>query len=263
MFAIAFPAIDPVVVQNMGVRTQVVRPQTLQRHLRTIGEVQVAEDEVSVVNLRFSGWVERIHVDRTGDPVRAGQSLFEIYSPELVAAQEEYLLALRASDQGLAASARRKLELWDLDVRDIDAIARSGEAARTIPIRAPSSGFVLHKSIVEGARVTAGKDLYRIGDLATIWVEAEVYDLKKTFVAKLDSVGPTVTVAPGGVSNAELTFQVPETYLGRRYFRVFLVRKEKRIIESTYRPFQITERTVAVAAINKITTDNIIKFNES
>jgi len=171
-------SIDPVVVQNMGVRIEPVRKETVFRHVRSIGKVEVGEDQISVVNLRFSGWVERIIADKTGDPVKKGQPLIEIYSPELVAAQEEYFLAIRSqgADSALAKSARRKFDLWGIPAADLDAIARSGKVHRTITIRAPRSGFVLHKDVIEGARVTAGMDIYRIGDLKWIWVTAEIYE---------------------------------------------------------------------------------------
>ncbi len=171
-------SIDPRVVQNMGVRVEPVRRQTVFRHVRSIGEIEVGEDQISAVNLRFSGWVERIHVDKTGDPVERGETLFEIYSPEIVAAQQEYLLALRIHGPGsdLARSARRRLELWNLAEGDVASIARSGEVRRTFPIRAPRSGYVLDKNVVEGARVEAGEDLYRVGDLSRIWVTAEIYE---------------------------------------------------------------------------------------
>lgn len=170
--------IEPSIVQHMGVRTELIERQPLFRHLRTIGEVETAEDLVSVVNLRFSGWIEEIHVSRTGEPIEAGEPLVEIYSPDLVAAQDEYLLARRAQgpDARLTKSARRKLDLFGLDARDIAAIETSGVARRTMPIRAPRSGHVLHKNAVEGARVSAGHDLYTIGDLSTVWVRAEVYE---------------------------------------------------------------------------------------
>lgn len=171
-------SIDPRVVQNMGVRIKRIERQSLFRHIRTIGEVEVGEDLVSVVNLRFSGWVERIHVDKTGDLIEAGQPLFEIYSPDLVSSQEDYLLALRSQgpNSELTRSARRKLELFDLDPRDIDTVTRSGKVRRAFPIRAPRSGYVLHKNIVEGARIPAGRDLYTIADLSKVWVRAEVYE---------------------------------------------------------------------------------------
>ncbi len=217
-------SIDPVVVQNMGVRTQVVRRQTIFRHLRTIGEVKVAEDEVSVVNLRFNGWVERIFVDRTGDKVKAGQRLFQIYSPELVAAQEEYLMALRTQgpESPLARSARRKLDLWDINSRDIDAMVKSGEASRTLPIRAPSGGFVLHKSVVEGARVKAGEDLYRIGDLATIWVEAEVYEFDAPWVQEDQPAQMELSFQKGSVLQGKVSYIYPTLNPNSRTLRVRL-----------------------------------------
>jgi len=177
-------SIDPTVVQNMGARIELARRQTVVRHVRTIGEVEVGEDQISAVNLRFSGWVERIHVDKTGDPVEKGQTLFEIYSPELVAAQQEYLLALRTQGAGsaLARSARRKLDLWGLAERDIAGVARSGKVRRTFPVRSPRSGYVLHKSVVEGARAPAGQDLYSVGDLRHIWVTAEIYEFDAPWV---------------------------------------------------------------------------------
>jgi multidrug efflux pump subunit AcrA (membrane-fusion protein) len=170
--------IAPGVVQQIGVQTAPVERTSVYRHIRTLGEVEVSEDEVSVVNLRFSGWVERLYVDRTGDEVSAGQVLFDIYSPELVSAQEDYLLAVRTqgADAPLTRSARRRLELWDVASRDIDRLVDAGEVRRTMPVRAPQSGFVLHKDLVEGARVGSGQDLYRIGNLKRIQVTAEVYE---------------------------------------------------------------------------------------
>jgi Cu(I)/Ag(I) efflux system membrane fusion protein/cobalt-zinc-cadmium efflux system membrane fusion protein len=198
-------SIDPVVVQNMGVRVEPARRQTIFRHLRSIGEVGVGEDQISVVNLRFSGWVEKIHVDKTGDPVEEGQPLFEIYSPDLVATQEEFLLALRTQGprSGLARSARRKLELLDLAETDIASIAQSGVVHRSLPIRSPRTGHVLQKNLVEGARVMAGKDLYRIGDLTRIWVTAEVYEFD----------APWVEV--GQPAQMELSYQEGQVFHGK------------------------------------------------
>lgn len=204
-------SIDPVVVQNMGVRIKRVERQSLFRHVRTIGEVKVGEDQVSVVNLRFSGWVEKIHVDRTGDLIEAGQPLFEIYSPDLVSSQEEYLLALRSqgAKSELARSARRKLELFDLDSRDIDAIASTGKLRRALPIRAPRSGYVLRKNIVEGARIMAGMDLYEIGDLSKIWVLAEVYEHDAPWVEVGQHAQMEVTYQKGKVIDGSVAYVYP------------------------------------------------------
>jgi Cu(I)/Ag(I) efflux system membrane fusion protein/cobalt-zinc-cadmium efflux system membrane fusion protein len=195
----------------MGVRIKRVERGSLFRHIRTIGEVEVGEDMVSVVNLRFSGWVERIHVDKTGDPIEAGQPLFEIYSPDLVASQQEYLLALRSqgSKSELTRSARRKLALFDLDPGDIEAIARSGKVRRALPIRAPRSGYVLHKKIVDGARILAGQDLYTIGDLSKVWVQAEVYEHDAPWVEVGQPAQMEVTYQKGEVIEGSVAYVYP------------------------------------------------------
>ncbi|MHC4816068.1 MAG: efflux RND transporter periplasmic adaptor subunit, partial [Planctomycetota bacterium] len=167
--------VDPVMVQNMGVRVAHVKEGSLSHRVRTIGEVVVAEDLVSVVNLKYSGWIERLYVNRTWEKVRKGQALFSVYSPELVSAQEEYLLALRTNggkDSPLARSARARLAFWDLGDRMLERLARRGKAMRTLTITAPRAGYVLHKDVVVGAKVNAGQDLLRIGKLDAIWVHA-------------------------------------------------------------------------------------------
>jgi len=203
--------IDPAVVQNMGVRIARVDRTTLFRHVRTIGEVEVGEDEVSVVNLRFSGWVERIYADKTGDPVEKGETLFDIYSPGLVSAQEELLLALRTQGpkSALARSARRKLELWDIAKSDIDAIASKRRVRRALPIRAPRSGFILEKTILEGARVKEGSDLYHIGDLSTIWVTAEIYEYDAPWVEVGQPAQMELTYEPGKVIEGRVAYIYP------------------------------------------------------
>jgi Cu(I)/Ag(I) efflux system membrane fusion protein/cobalt-zinc-cadmium efflux system membrane fusion protein len=204
-------SIDPMVVQNMGARIEPARRQSVSRQVRTIGEVEVGEDQISAVNLRFSGWVERIHVDKTGDPVEKGQTLFDIYSPELVAAQQEYLLALRTQGPGssLARSARRKLDLWDLAERDIAGIAGSGNVRRTLPIRSPRSGYVLHKNVVEGARAPEGEDLYRIGDLSRIWVTAEIYEFDAPWVEVGQSAQMELSHEEGRVLKGKVAYVYP------------------------------------------------------
>jgi Cu(I)/Ag(I) efflux system membrane fusion protein/cobalt-zinc-cadmium efflux system membrane fusion protein len=203
--------IDPSVVQNMGARVEPVRRQTVFRHVRSIGQVEVGEDQISVVNLRFSGWVERIHVDKTGDPVKRGEILVEVYSPELVAAQKEYLLARRTqgANSALAQSARRKLELWDIGKADVEAIVKSGKTRRTLPIRSPRTGFVLHKNVVEGARVQAGQDLYRIGDLSRIWVTAEVYEFDAPWVEVGQPAQMELSYEQGKVREGKVAYIYP------------------------------------------------------
>lgn len=172
--------IDPVVVQNMGVRVEQVRRGSIAKKIRTIGEVEVAEDEVSVVNLRFSGWLEKVFVEETGQYVRKGEKLFEIYSPELLTVQEELILAISNTSGGVksrhAQSAKRRLELFGIPDGTIHTIIQENKASERITITASQSGYILHKNVVTGSYVKAGSDLYRIGNLDRIWILAEVYE---------------------------------------------------------------------------------------
>jgi multidrug efflux pump subunit AcrA (membrane-fusion protein) len=216
--------IDPAVIQNMGVRIERVERKPIFRHLRTVGEVVVGEDRVSVVNLRFSGWVEEIIANKTGEPVEKGEPLFEIYSPDLVSAQQEYLLALRSQGRKseLARSARRKLDLFGLDKRDIDAMARAGRVHRTLPIRAPRSGYVLDKNIVEGARVPAGQNLYTIGDLTKVWVQAEVYEHDAPWVETGQHAQMELTYQRGKTIEGSVAYVYPTLNKGSRTLTVRL-----------------------------------------
>ncbi len=193
----------------MGVRTGIVQRRQVFQQVRTVGQVEVGEDELTVVNLRFGGWVERLRVERTGDAVRRGQVLFEIYSPELVAAQEELLLARRRGDDAFEASVHRKLTLWGLSAGDIDGILEAGEARRSLPIRAPAAGFVLHKNLVEGARVEPGKDLFRIGQLERIWVVAEVYEVDAPWVEEGQPAQVELPWQPGTVLEGSVAYVYP------------------------------------------------------
>jgi RND family efflux transporter MFP subunit len=245
-------SVDPVVVQNMGVRVAHVKRGSLFRKVRTIGEVVVAEDLVSVVNLKFSGWIEKLYVDKTGVKVRRGQPLFRIYSPELVSAQEEYLLAVRTAgrESPLAKSAMRRLALWDLGASTLSRIEKSGKAKRTLTISAPRSGFVLHKNVVQGARAAAGQNLFRIGKLDAVWVHAQVYDFDAPWI----HVGQNATM--------ELSFERGKYYKGKVGYvyptldaktRTLTVRLEFRNPSLQLKPGMFT--TVRIETRNK---DNVL-----
>jgi len=197
--------VDPVMVQNMGVRVAQVERGPIFRHVRTIGEVDVAENEISVVNLRFSGWIEKIWADETGQEVKRGQWLFSIYSPELVSAQKEYLLAYNRSGQnsGLTHSAAERLRLWNIPESVLKKVIRNQNIDRNLVMTAPRPGYVLHKNVVKGARVNAGQDLYRIGNLKKIWVTAEVYEFD----------APWIKI--GQAAKMELSFQRGRQFEGK------------------------------------------------
>ncbi len=176
--------VDPVTVQNMGVRVDTVKRGIVYRHVRTFGRIETPDDAYAVVNLRFSGWVGTIWVDKQGAYVEKGDKLFAIYSPEVFSAQEEYILAIKSYglEHRITRSAEKRLKLWDIPEWEIQRISKEMKPRRLITISAPASGFVEHVGVVEGSNISAGKDLYRIVDLRKVWLKAEVYDFDTPWI---------------------------------------------------------------------------------
>ncbi len=203
--------IDPAVVQNMGVRLARVSRGSLVHIIRTIGLIEAPEDGIKVVNLRFSGWVERLFADETGQFVKKGQKLLEIYSPEILTAQEEYLLALKRSGpkSPLARSAAKRLRLLGLSEEHLKKIRRLGRALETVIITAPASGFILEKKIFEGDYVPAGSDLYLLADLSRIWVKAEVYEQDVPWIRLNQPAVLKLSYHPGRTWLGRLSFIYP------------------------------------------------------
>lgn len=214
--------VDPVMVQNMGVRIALVRQAPIYRTVRTLGEVTVAEDRLGVVNPRYSGWIETIHVDETGVFVRKGDPLFDVYAPEVVAASEELVVALRTSGSAsaLAKSARRRLEFLGLSDAQIDRIGRTRQVKTTFTETAPRSGYVIHKNVVAGARVMAGQDLYRIADLSRVWVEADVYEADAPWMKVGAAVRVDLTFQPGTPRRGAVTYVYPTLREKSRTLRI-------------------------------------------
>jgi len=147
------------------------------------------------VNTKIAGWVKKLFVNFTGDQVVKGQPLLSIYSPDLVTAQEEYLLALRsrttvsgdiaevqASQQSLIDSAKRRLLLWDITGEQIDELEKAGKTRTEMTLNAPLNGIVLEKMVLDGAYIMPGMNLYKIADLSTVWIIADVYEYEVPLV---------------------------------------------------------------------------------
>jgi membrane fusion protein, copper/silver efflux system len=182
--------LDAEAARRIGVTyvTAVLRP--FERTVSAAGSVTWDETRLTSVNTKIEGWIERLHVDYTGAPVRRGQPLMAVYSPMLVSAQEELILARRLVDQTeagsseragvnareLLESARRRLLYWDIPESVVREIERAGTPRRTLPLYSPSNGVVVEKMVVDGMRIMPGMELYRIADLSRIWVEAEVFE---------------------------------------------------------------------------------------
>jgi multidrug efflux pump subunit AcrA (membrane-fusion protein) len=168
--------VDPATVQKMGVRTGVVTKGPLRRVIRTVGTIDYNETALADVTTKFRGWIEKLYVDSTGKQVHKGEPLFEIYSPELYTAQNEYVLALNQGSAALKASARQKLKLFDISDDQIADLEKSRKPQRTLRVDAPINGIVVEKMVVQGQMVEAGMKLYRLADLAIVWVQSQIYE---------------------------------------------------------------------------------------
>lgn len=213
--------VDAATVQSIGVRTAVVERRDLSRSVRAVGRVTYDERQVAHVHTKVQGWIERLYVDYVGQEVERGAPLLEIYSPELVATQEELLLAARyksatadspfsdvqASGNSLLDATRRRLELWDVSDRDVERLLETGEVKRTLTLHAPASGVVTMLAVRSGMEVAPNSNLYTIADLSTVWVVAEVYEYELPWI----ELGQTGTVELSYLPGVR--FSGPVTYI--------------------------------------------------
>jgi Cu(I)/Ag(I) efflux system membrane fusion protein/cobalt-zinc-cadmium efflux system membrane fusion protein len=215
--------IDPVVVQNMGVRVARVARGPLQRDIRAVGYLEEAQPLVRDVNLRVSGWVEKLYAATEGQHVSKGDKLFDLYSPEVQVAVEELIGARRASE-GLAANAdelarktsglltgaaRRKLELWGLDAEQIEQLAKAEQAPRTVTFTSPITGHLTRKMLVEGAAVKAGDMALQIVDHSVLWLDSQAFAQDLSFIRLGEKVSATVEGVPGKAFEGEVVFIHP------------------------------------------------------
>ena len=188
--------VDPQTIQEMNFKTSLVERGPAIRSLRTVGIVAYDERRLSVVTTRFDGWIDRLAVNATWTSVRAGQTLFEIYSPELYNAELNYLVALK-SEPGtpgpLTRAALQRLRLLDVSEAFIAGIARTGKARRDYPFPAPTDGVVTLKNIVEGQMIRAGEPLIHLADLSRVWVNAQLYERDLMGVAQGQAVSVRMT----------------------------------------------------------------------
>jgi len=189
-------------VQRLGVRSTPVQERDLSRTVRSFATLQFDERKQYVVAPRYSGWIETLHVNATGDTVERGQPLFEAYSPELAVLQQEWRIAGRS---GYAADKLRSLGYPEADLEKL----RRGEVFRTVTIRSPVSGVVVEKTAVEGMRFGLGDALFHIVDTSTMWVMAEVYEQDLAFVKVGDTARIAVNTWPDQPLEGKVSFIYP------------------------------------------------------
>lgn len=220
--------IDPVTVQNMGVRTIYVHRRPIIKTIRTFGAVTYDERRIHTVNTKFSGWIEKLYVTFKGQKVIKGQKLFDIYSPELVIAQEEYLLALRQYERlskspyplirenafRLMEAARTRLTYWDMTRAQIKTLEKNGKAGKLTTIYAPASGVVMKKEAFEGHFVKAGQHQFEIADLSRVWVDVDVYEYELPWIKNGMPASMDLSYIPGEQFKGNVLFVYP--YLSKK-----------------------------------------------
>jgi membrane fusion protein, copper/silver efflux system len=209
-------------VQKLGVRTEAAAMRALDRVVRAAGRVEPDERRLYAISPKFEGYVERLHVNVTGQPVAKGQPLFEVYSPELVSAQREYAIAaqgvesLKDADsaarrgmQELADSSLVRLRNWDISEEQIRTLSKSGEARRTLTFRSPVSGIVTEKKALQGMRFMPGEALYQIADLSAVWIVADVFEQDIGYVKSGAKATVRINAYPDKTFTGRITYVYP------------------------------------------------------
>jgi membrane fusion protein, copper/silver efflux system len=222
--------------RRIGVTYATAAVGTLAKVVRTVGQVTFDETRVRTIALKIDGFVDRLIVNATGQAVAAGQPLLTIYSPMLVSAQEELLLAkrlqrdvaaasgdTRRSADDLLSSARRRLAYWDIPADEINEIERTGQVRKTLTLRAPVGGYVLEKNVLAGQKVMAGEALYKVADLSTLWVEGEVFEQDLSTVLVGASVQADFAALPGEHRMGRISYIYPTLNAETRTVRVRVV----------------------------------------
>ncbi|WP_447978018.1 efflux RND transporter periplasmic adaptor subunit [Candidatus Nitrospira bockiana] len=210
-------------LQAIGVTFQKAEVRTMERLIRTVGRVEVDERRLARVNLKFEGWIEDLRVSAVGDHVKKDAILFTIYSPDLVATQEEYLLALQSVRQfgasefpevargakDLLEATRRRFELWDVPDYHIRELEHTGKVLRTLPVHAPLTGTVIRMQARAGTYVTPGTELYLIADLSRLWILADIYEYELPYIKVGQGATVTLSYDPTFRQHAHVGFIYP------------------------------------------------------
>ena len=225
--------IAPERLQMLGVRTETVSRRTVAQDVRAVGTVAADERRIGVVAPKYEGWIEQLHVNTTGQPVRRGEALAEIYSPDLVLAQQEYLIARRAAAsmagadamahdnaRAIAAAALARLRNWDISADQLVRLQRTGKTGRTLTLTVPIAGLVMDKPALLGQRFAAGDILYRITDLSNVWLLADIFEQDLAQIRLGQDATISVQAYPGRSFTGRVAFVYPSVNAQTRTARV-------------------------------------------
>lgn len=251
--------IDPVTVQNIGVRTALAERRTMSRIINTVGRVDYDETRLYRMHPKTDGWIEKLLINTTGAPVRHDDILLSIYSPQLVSTQREYVLALknletfqdssfedvRTGAAKLVDNALERLRLMDVPDHQIEELRRTRQVKKELHIHAPAAGIVVNVGVREGQYVTARDELYAIADLSKVWVLVDIYEGELPWVRVGDEAEMTVMAAPGEAFTGRLTYIYP---YAERATRTVKARLEFENSERFLKPDMFADVTIQASA---------------
>lgn len=229
--------INPVIEQNMGIRTGKALRKDLSREIRAVARIEMDESRVGHIHTKISGWIEKMYVSTTGEYVKKGQKLLEIYSPQLVSAQDEYLDAfnnakslpegsdqnLRQNFENILHSAKTRLQYYDISDDQIIELEESGIVRKTLVFKSPFEGYVMKKHALEGMEVKPGMQLYTIADLSTVWIQADIYESEMPWVEVGNDAEITLSYYPGESIRGKIDYIYPYMETKTRTIKVRLV----------------------------------------
>jgi Cu(I)/Ag(I) efflux system membrane fusion protein len=251
-------------VQKLGVRTEPAGLRALDRTVRAAGRIEPDERRIYTITPKFEGYVERLHVNATGQPVGKGQPLFEVYSPELVSAQREYAIAAQGVDslkdaggeaqrgmRQLAESSLMRLKNWDISEEQLKALAKSGETKRTLTFRSPVAGIVTEKKALQGMRFMPGEALYQVADLSAVWVVADVFEQDIGLIKSGAKATVRINAYPDKAFTGAITYVYPTL---NAETRTVPVRVEVANVGQLLKPGMFAQVELPVAAKGSVVT---------
>jgi Cu(I)/Ag(I) efflux system membrane fusion protein len=217
--------ISPEKQQLIGVKIATVSMRPLRKVIRTVGRIEYDERRLRTVNTKVEGWIDKLYIDYTGRYVQKGEPMAELYSPELLATQEEYLSILKwrkeksttagtgamisGDAEALVEAAKKRLQRYDISEAQIRELEQTGKARRTLVIYSPTNGYVVQKMALQGMKVMPGEKLFDVADLSTVWVIADIYEYELPFIKVGENAAITLSYLPGKQLSSKIDYVYP------------------------------------------------------
>ncbi len=210
--------VPPEQQSKMGLKTSIVKKEKVQHTIRTVGTITADETKEAHVHTKINGWIERVNADFVGKPVKKGQALYDLYSPDLLSTQEEYLSARKQGGAGkeIAKASLQRLSLWGVPEKEIERLKAGGPAKRSVTFNSPVNGVVIRKTAIHGMYITPEMELYHIADLAQVWIIVTLYEYDIAAIREGDEAEVEVPFDPKLNLTAKISYVSPEIEIETR-----------------------------------------------